>query len=145
MSDHKPTWREREDQRRAAQADAGWGMQYMEDPDPRSPERIAYDAYQAGDQLLQLEIPAAWVQGGIGVGTSATRLRRPERSDVLGAVEQQGWKLEMMSAAFVQTGSSATKRVLANAGSTEVATHGTLFGVYVFRRRERESAPPDPS
>ena len=62
MTDEKVGWREREEQRREWQAEnAGWGMSYMDDPDPRTPERIAYDAYQRGDQLLQLEIPAAWI------------------------------------------------------------------------------------
>jgi hypothetical protein len=63
------------------------------------------------------------VQGYALMGAVSTRTVHGDEADVIGPVEAQGWKLEHVSTAFVQTGSSATKRVLANVGSTAVATH----------------------
>jgi hypothetical protein len=131
-------------ERRAA-ADANsaekyWGMQIMPDPRVAGPERLAYEAYERGDAIFQIDLPVAGVQGYALFGQSATRTWRAEYGDVLGRIEQQGWRLEHVSTTFVTQGSSATKRVLANDGSTEVGTHGALIGLYVFRRGQRPVA-----
>jgi hypothetical protein len=133
----KPTLRERMAERaereRQHQLAAGWGMQYM--PDEReSPARAAWEAKQQGRRFFQTDIPIAYISGGIGIGTTASRTDRvPWTTDYLGEIEDQGWRLEQMTTVFIQAGSSATKRVLANDGSTHVATHGVLLGVYLFR------------
>lgn len=139
MSDReqKATWRERQETAQAAEQEAQWGMPFQDDPDRSAPERQAWEAYERGDRLFQIELPVCWVQGWIGVGAHASRVRHSARYDVLGAIEQQGWRLEHVAAAFMETGSSATKRVFASAGSTLVATHGAMVGLYVFRRVER--------
>jgi len=65
------------------------------------------------------------VQGGALIGRAATRTYWPEQPDILGQIEDQGWHLKRMSLAFIENGSSATKHIIANAGSTEVTNHGT--------------------
>lgn len=114
-----------------------WGMHHQPDDCQASPERLAYEAYERGDLMFQLDITVSAVQGYSQLGTSSTRTIRSEPRDFLGAIEQQGWRLEHVSTAFVQTGTSASKRVLGNAGSTEVGVHGQLVALYVFRRTER--------
>ena len=83
----------------------------LAEPDPRqdSPERLAYEAYERGDQLFQIDLPVSGIQGRTGVSTASTRTWRPQVTDPLGVIERQGWRLENMSAAFVTTGSSATE------------------------------------
>jgi hypothetical protein len=120
----------------AAKAQQQWGMQIYPDERTQSAEELAAIAYDRGDALFQVDIPVLWLQGYAGVGVSASRVRRPEHVDVLGRIEAYGWRLEHMSSDVVVNGSTATKRVLANAGSTEVANHSILIGLYVFRRDE---------
>lgn len=117
-----------------SEAEQYWGMGHVPDARVASPERLAYEARERGDQLFQIDLIVNVVQGRAFVGAASTRVYRPEAVDTLGLIEAQGWRLEHVSTTFVQTGSSATKRVLANAGSTEVATHGQLVALYVFRR-----------
>jgi hypothetical protein len=118
---------------------ASWGMPHAPEVRTASPERLAYEAYERGDHFFQIDVVVSVIQGHISIGMTMTRLYRPEPYDTIGAIEAQGWHLEHVSTSFVETGSSATKRVLANAGSTLVANHGSLVALYVFRRAERPS------
>ena len=120
----------------AARLEQTWGMHIEPDSRGESPERLAYEAYERGDRLFQIDLPVSGTQGRTGVSTASTRTWRPQVTDPLGVIERQGWRLENMSAAFT-TGSSATKRIMAHSGSAEVAYHGTLMAVYVFRRAQR--------
>lgn len=118
----------------AGSSEYGWGMQQVPDARVASPERLAYEAHARGDQLFYIDLVLSSVQGHVGIGTTLTRIVRDEPHDVLGLVEAQGWRLEQSGVAFVEVGSTATKRMLANAGSTEVANHGSVIGLFVFRR-----------
>jgi hypothetical protein len=108
-------------------------------PDPRvaSPARLAYEARERGDRLFQIDLVVSAQQGFAQLGSAGTRTYRVGE----GSIEEQGWHLEHVSTTFVQAGSSATKRIMANAGSTEVATHGHVIGLYVFRRAAEPTAP----
>jgi hypothetical protein len=99
-----------------------------------SPERLAYEAHQRGDQWFQVDVAIAAVQGYAAAGSNSTRTVHEPLDDFIGAIEAHGWTLQHVSTSFVQTGSTGTKRVLHNVGSTVVATHGYLAGLYVFRR-----------
>jgi hypothetical protein len=136
MTDPKRTWREAQADARQAEQDARWGMQFSADPDPRSPVEIARQSYERGDRLLHLDVPVSWVQGATGIGVAATRAVRPERTDVLGAVEAEGWRLEHASSTFVHTGDSANGASVGSSGQVAYAAHGIVLGVYVFRRDE---------
>lgn len=131
MSDTQVNARQARD---AVEAEKYWGMNYA--PESRAtPERLAYEARERGDAIFQIDIVISVSQGWAQLGQAATRTYRPmEGQDWLGAIEGQGWKLEHFSTSFAQHGSSSSKRVLANVGSTELATHGALIGVYIFRR-----------
>lgn len=117
--------------------ESSWGMSHAPDERTASAERLAYEAYERGDALFQIDITLAAVQGISQLGSSSTRVMRAQPTDMLGPIERQGWKLEHVGVTFVETGSSASKRVLAHAGSTEVANHGQIVGLYVFRRGQR--------
>lgn len=134
MTDDKLTYRERVAARDAYErsGEAAWGMHYQPDS-ARDPVHLAYEARQRGDRLFQVDLPLIWVQGAAGIGTASTRQTRLEVGSVLGQIEEQGWRLEHVSTTFVEHGSSASKKVMANAGSTVVATHGAVVAVYVFR------------
>lgn len=124
----------------AAIAELPWGIyQQPEARQSTTPRAMAQAAFARGDRLFQIDLPVAVVQGSVGVGSTQSRTWRPEDGDVLGAIESAGWLLEHVSSTFVTHGSTATKRLLANGGSTEVATHGSLVGLYVFRRRAQPS------
>jgi hypothetical protein len=113
----------------------GWGITHVPD-ETSTPQRLAYEAYKRGDRVFQVDVVVSVIQGQAWMGSTVTRFVRPEPFDTIGAIEAQGWRLEHTSAAFVENGSSATKRLLANVGSTEVANHGSLVALYVFRRAE---------
>jgi hypothetical protein len=112
-----------------------WGMG-VEPEERLNPVRAAYDAAQAGDRLFQTELTISQVQGKAFVGQSTTRIRRveTEASRIINEIEGYGWRLEHVSTTFVETGSSSSKRVLANVGSVEAAVHGVTTALYVFRR-----------
>lgn len=112
-----------------------WGMNHMPDPRTATPDRLAYEARERGDRLFQIDMVISVTEGWAQMGSAGTRTYRPmEGVDYLGPIEDQGWRLEHVSTAYVEQGSSATKRVMANVGSTEVSVHGYLVGTYVFRR-----------
>lgn len=118
-------------------AELDWGMAYEPDPRTASPARLAYEAYERGDRWFQIDIILNAIQGRSQVGAAYTRTRRGDEADLIGPIEDQGWDLRHVSTTFVQTGWSSSKRVMSNAGSTEVATHGQLVALYVFQRGER--------
>jgi hypothetical protein len=113
-----------------------WGMPYHPGNRQISPERMAYEAFERGDRYFQYDMPVAAIEGLARLGTTGTRPVHAELPDVLGAIEDQGWSFVTATTSFVQTGSSATKRVLGNVGSTEIAVHGQIVALYIFRRAE---------
>ena len=135
MNEGKRTWREAQAERATAEAEAQWGMQVWPDERQANIYDLAQQAYERGDALFRVDIPEFWVQGRAFAGTTASRVRRAEYADVLGAIERMGWHLEHVAATYVLNGSSATKRMGHSVGSTYVADNRIFVGLYVFRRR----------
>ena len=97
-----------------------------------SPVPASRPAYDSGHSLFQVEVPVGWSQGWIGIGNYASRYRADPKPGLLSAAEAMGWRLEHVDTVFIDQRSAATRRALANAGSTLVASHGFVLSVYVF-------------
>src|SRR5690348_6805539 len=78
-----------------------WGMAHAPDPGDssgssgapdRGPVRLAQAAYERGDQLFQIDLVVSAVQGAVTNSGVMTRTVRGEATDVLGAIEAQGWR-----------------------------------------------------
>lgn len=118
----------------AQAAQARWGMNCIPDTRIATPERLAYEAYERGDQLFQIDLAVSVVQGTVNALVGYSRTVRPEYLDHLGAIEAQGWRLEHVSTTFVHQGQSTMGAL---GGAAETASHGMLMGLYVFRRASR--------
>ena len=117
----------------AARAQARWGMSYMPDSRAATPERLAYEARERGDQWFQIDVAINVVQGAVSVVDAYTQTARTESADFIGPIEAQGWTLEHVSTTFVTRGQSRMETL---GGAAEYAFHGDLVGLYVFRRRD---------
>jgi uncharacterized protein (DUF1684 family) len=116
-----------------------WGITY--ERDERSPQALARRAYERGDRWFQIDLPVAYTQGRAHMGATATRTLRVDTADVIGRIEEQGWRLEHVAAAFVQRGHASTKRQVAiGTSADDIASHGELVALYVFRRAEERGA-----
>lgn len=116
-----------------ANQDTYWGMAFAPEPTRETPEWLAHEARGRGDVMFQIDLPLTNVQGYSQLGQSATRTVRIDQGDVLGRIEAQGWKLEMFSTSYIQTGASTSPQI-GIGPNVEAANHGYLVGVYVFRR-----------
>ncbi len=115
----------------AARAQARWGMSYMPDSRTATPERLAYEARERGDQWFQIDVAINVVQGAVNAVAGYTQTARAEPVDFIGPIEAQGWALQHVSTTFVMRGQSS---MAALGGAAEHAFHGDLVGLYVFRR-----------
>lgn len=93
--------------------------------DDASPEARARAAMGRGDQWLHLVVTVARAarRGEIAAVESPAA--------VLQTVESLGWELVKADHVWRPTGSGGTNY----SGTFDVATHGELLGVYLFRRR----------
>lgn len=134
--------RDRAAARDAAEADRNaegvWGIDYVQEERVDSPERLAWEAAQNGDGWFQIDIPLAYTQGSARMGLTSTRTRRLPHGDVISRIEAQGWQLEHVAVTFVLRGHASTKRMqlVVATSADDVAEHGELVGLYVFRRTE---------
>jgi hypothetical protein len=103
MTDEKVTRRQQWAARDAREAESrqsggAWGITYEADPRRESPERLAHEARERGDRWFQIDLPIAITQGHAYMGATATRVQRPETGDVIGRIEEQGWRLQHVAA-----------------------------------------------
>lgn len=120
----------RSEEDRAARAEQRAAAQYAD-----SPLGLAEAARDRGDGFFQIEIEISKI-GGIGTysafGSSGNQVKSTGgRPDLLGQIEDLGWRLEHVGYVFVETGSTSSNRM----GSTGqgVVTRGTVLGIYLFR------------
>ena len=99
-----------------------------------SPIGRARAASRRGDRFFQAEIPVSELTGYASIfGSSDNEITpRGDQSDLLGRIEDEGWRLEHTGFVFVETGSTSTGRVLMSGEGT--VTRGLVTGVYLFRR-----------
>jgi hypothetical protein len=96
---------------------------------------------------LQLEIPHSSVTGFTNAAfNSATvgKIRQKlTRTDLLGQIEEAGWRLEHADWVYIQTGQNSRDKFLAS--GQHVVVTGEVIGIYLFRRdgaRVNRAAPP---
>lgn len=110
-----------------------WGMSHAPDPREADVVELARAAYERGDRLFQIDLVVSAVQGAVSNTSVMTRTVRADEPDLLGRIEDQGWRLEHVSTAFVDTGSTSVRKFFSDTG-TMAANHGHLVALYVFRR-----------
>lgn len=101
-----------------------------------TPVGRARAAFERGDRFFQAEIEVSQLTGTPSMfGSSENAItRRDDQGDVLGRIEDEGWRLEHVGYVFVETGSTSTDRMLFTGQGT--VTEGLVTGVYLFRRAE---------
>jgi hypothetical protein len=121
---------EEDAQRRAAEAAE---QQRQAEEFARSPVGLATTARQQGQQLFQLLLPLAELNGGSSsFGSADSRLQSLMQNNVLDEIEKVGWRLERADAVFTETGATSSSRVLSTGEGT--VTRGTIYGlVHIFR------------
>ena len=104
-----------------------------------SPVGQAHAAREQGAAFFQIEIPIAQVGGLSGastLGSSSNRIRSTGgKPDLLGQIEEVGWKLEHVGYVFVETGSTSSNRIMSTGQGT--VTRGQIMGIYLFRSTNR--------
>lgn len=98
-----------------------------------SPVGRAETAHQRGDAFFQLELDISELSGpASSFGSSDNQLRSAGGPpDLLGQIEQIGWRLEHVGYVFIETGSTSTERMFATGEGT--VTRGVVRGIYLFR------------
>ena len=100
-----------------------------------SPQGQARLAAQAEGHIFQIALPLHSTQrtlAGIVSGDKTVKVTEGNHTDVLSAIESEGWKLEHAGYVFQQTGSVSRDKLMSS-GQTAAIT-GEIWGVYVFRR-----------
>lgn len=111
-----------------------------------SPQGRATSAFDRGDEFFQIEIPHSSVTGFTNATFSAAtegKIRQKlTRTDLLGQIEEAGWRLEHANWVYIQTGQNSRDKFLAS--GQHIVVTGEVVGIYLFRRddtRERRGAP----
>lgn len=99
-----------------------------------SPVGKATAAFESGARFFQIEIEVSSLSGlASSFGSSNNTIsHRGGASDVLGQIEEVGWRLEHAGWVFIETGATSTNRVLSTGQGT--VTKGNVTGIYLFRR-----------
>lgn len=110
---------------------------FFEHPDPTTPEEVARVARDAGDRFFQISLPLMATQRtAMGVLTGDKWLMKTTTSkhtDILGAIESVGWRLEDVGYVFRETGAVSRDKIF-SAGQTSSVT-GEVWGLSVSSRR----------
>lgn len=100
---------------------------------PNTPVGRAAAAMENGDRFFQLSIAISELGGAASsFGSSSNQLRSAGGApDVLGQIEELGWRLEHVGYVFIETGSTSTNRVFSTGEGTVIK--GQVQGIYLFR------------
>jgi hypothetical protein len=98
-----------------------------------SPVGRADAARRNGNAFFQIELEISSLAGTpSALGSSSNQIKHTGgRPDLLGQIEDLGWRLEHVGYVFVETGSTSTNRVMSTGQGT--VTRGSIVGVYLFR------------
>jgi hypothetical protein len=126
-ADRKALKAQEEQARKDAAAEAKQRSEYEASPVGRAEAERA-----AGSAFFQIEIEVSQLSGSSGFGSSTGRVRHSGgRPDLLGQIEDKGWKLEHVGYVFIETGSTTTNRVMSTGQG--MVTRGNVTGIYLFR------------
>lgn len=100
----------------------------------RSPVGRAVAAFESGARFFQIELEVSSLAGAASSFGSSRNVvtHAGGASDVLGQIEDVGWRLEHAGWVFIETGATSTNRVLSTGQGT--VTKGNVTGIYLFRR-----------
>jgi hypothetical protein len=111
-----------------------------------SPQGRATKAFDRGDEFLQIEIPHSSVTGftnaAFNSATAGKIRQKLTRTDLLGQIEEAGWRLEHANWVYIQTGQNSRDKFLAS--GQHVVVTGEVVGIYLFRRDETRANRPEP-
>jgi hypothetical protein len=113
------------------------GKRSEREPEADSIVSLAVEARAEGQAFFQVEIAVSKLRGGSStLGSSSNSIRHTGgRPDLLGQIEEAGWRLEHVGYVFVETGATSTNRVFGTGQGT--VTRGEVVGIYLFRAAER--------
>jgi hypothetical protein len=101
-----------------------------------SPRGRARAGYQAGRQFFQISLPLSATErtasGVLSGDPHAMKQTSVDPTDILAAVEAEGWRLENEGYVFRETGSVSRDKLMSS-GQTAAVT-GEIMGVYLLRR-----------
>jgi hypothetical protein len=99
-----------------------------------TPVGRAETAHQEGRAFFQLTGPISEVEGRASdwILSQSTETRRFVHTDLLGQIEEVGWRLEHVGYVFVETGEVARSKVTSRGSVSR--TQGYVEGIYLFRR-----------
>jgi hypothetical protein len=98
----------------------------------KSPLGQAEAAKANGDGFFQFELDLSTIDGKSAMGTSSAHVRHSGgRPDLLGQIEELGFRLEHAGYVYIETGATTTNRM----GGTGqgVVNKGVVRGIYLFR------------
>jgi hypothetical protein len=84
-----------------------------------------------------VEIPHSTLSGFssdfLGYADTSRTKQHAGAPDLLGKIEELGWRLEHATWLFIETGSSSREKLLSGGGRTTVT--GRVVGIYLFRAK----------
>jgi hypothetical protein len=110
-----------------------------------SPVGRAVSARESGDGFFEIQLEVGVSRRGVGWGSSDWEEERSTtaHTDVLSAIEAEGWRLEHAGYFFMPTGESTADRFLGT--GQNVAVSGVTVGAYLFRRDPSRTPPSSSS
>ena len=93
-------------------------------------------AAQRGDRFFQTEIQHSTLSGysnDWGHADKSKTTRHGGAPDLLGQIEERGWRLEHVNWLFIETASSSRDKMLTSGQRATVTGH-VWMGIYLFRR-----------
>jgi hypothetical protein len=103
-----------------------------------SPVGRAEAALQRGDRFFQIPLPVSSLSGQpswFGSTDNQVAPVGPGGADVLGQIEDVGWRLEHVGYVFIETGATSSNRMFVSGEGT--VTEGVVTGIYLFRAAGR--------
>jgi hypothetical protein len=104
----------------------------------KSPPGQATEAFERGDRFFQIQLTQETIQSPLFLNPARdgrTNSRRSFNStDVLGQIEEVGWRLEHTGWVFIEMGHNSTNKVMSSGQWVNVS--GQVVGMYLFRRIE---------
>jgi hypothetical protein len=101
-----------------------------------SPVGQAIAAFERGDSFFQTRVTEETIKSSVmsppGRNGSTNNRSTFTSTDVLGQIEEVGWRLEHASWVYVQTGQNTANKTLSEGQWVNVS--GEVIGVYLFRR-----------
>jgi len=127
---------QRKEEKRKKAAEAEKARQEKEFND--SPAGKARAAKKAGMKIFQIDMPLSKSKAFTlpMLGAYSNKSKAKDYSNLIQAIEEEGWHLEHVSYVFRWTGSESRDKFLASGQQESVS--GEIIGIYIFRAMETD-------